>query len=38
MARTVAIGIQDYGTIIENDSFYVDKTMFIKEWWKAVTL
>ena len=33
MARTVAIGIQDFGTLIENDCFYVDKTAFIKEWW-----
>lgn len=34
MARTVAIGIQDFGKIIENDCFYVDKTHFIKEWWE----
>lgn len=34
MARTVAIGIQDYGKIIENNYFYVDKTSFIKEWWE----
>ena len=27
MARTVAIGIQDFGTLIENDCFYVDKTI-----------
>ena len=41
MARTVAIGIQDFSTIIENNYFYVDKTPFIKEWWEngdAVTL
>ena len=41
MARTVGIGIQDFGTIIENDYFYVDKTDFIREWWNggdAVTL
>ena len=35
MARTVGIGIQDFGKIIENDCFYVDKTYFIKEWWKS---
>lgn len=34
MARTVGIGIQDFGKIIENDCFYVDKTAFIKEWWE----
>ena len=41
MARTVAIGVQDYGTLIEKNCFYVDKTSFIKEWWEsedAVTL
>ena len=35
MARTVGIGIQDYGKIIENNRFYVDKTSFIKEWWDS---
>lgn len=35
MARTVGIGIQDFGKIIENDCFYVDKTYFIKEWWES---
>lgn len=35
MARTVAIGIQDFEQIIKNDYFYVDKTNFIKEWWEA---
>ena len=34
MARTVAIGIQDFSKIIENNCFYVDKTAFIKEWWE----
>lgn len=34
MARTTAIGIQDFGKIIENGYFYVDKTPFIKEWWE----
>ncbi len=34
MARTVGIGIQDFGKIIENNCFYVDKTGFIKEWWE----
>lgn len=35
MARIVAIGIQNYKEIIENNCFYVDKTAFIKEWWES---
>lgn len=35
MARTVAIGIQDFNEIIEKNYFYIDKTEFIKEWWEA---
>lgn len=35
MARTVGIGIQDFGKIIENHCFYVDKTDFIREWWES---
>lgn len=34
MARPVSIGNQDFGEIIENHCFYVDKTSFIKEWWE----
>ncbi len=34
MPRTVAIGVQDFGKIIKNHSFYIDKTKFIKEWWE----
>ncbi len=33
MARTVAIGKQDFEKVITEDVFYVDKTKFIKEWW-----
>ena len=33
MAKTVAIGVQDYAELIENNRFYVDKTGFIREWW-----
>lgn len=33
MARTVAIGHQDFETIRKNDFFYIDKTFFIREWW-----
>ncbi|MDE7206126.1 MAG: ATP-binding protein [Lachnospiraceae bacterium] len=35
MARTVAIGIQDFSKLIENDYFYIDKTSFISEWWDS---
>lgn len=34
MARVVGIGHQDFGHLIQNDYFYVDKTGFIKEWWE----
>ena len=34
MIRTVGIGIQDFEKLITNNSFYVDKTSFIKEWWE----
>ena len=33
MSVNIAIGIQDFSTLIENHYFYVDKTDFIKEWW-----
>ena len=35
MARTVAIGIQSFEKIIENNYFYIDKTDFIKAWWES---
>ncbi len=35
MARTVAIGIQDFGDLIQKKCLYIDKTMFIKEWWDS---
>ncbi len=35
MARTVAIGIQDFEKIVKNNYFYVDKTDFIREWWES---
>ena len=41
MAGTVAIGIQSFEDIRENNYFYIDKTDFIREWWEsgdAVTL
>ena len=35
MARTVAIGIQDFDKLIDGNYFYVDKTSFIMEWWES---
>ena len=35
MARTVAIGIQDFEKIRLENYFYIDKTPFIKEWWES---
>ena len=35
MKRTVAIGIQDFSTLREQNCFYIDKTYFIKEWWES---
>ena len=34
MARTAAIGVQDFAKIVEQNYFYVDKTQFLKEWWE----
>ena len=34
MPRTVNIGCQDFETIRREGYFYVDKTLFIKEWWE----
>ena len=33
MMRKVAIGIQSFNKIRERHCFYIDKTVFIKEWW-----
>ncbi|MCM1345184.1 MAG: AAA family ATPase [Muribaculaceae bacterium] len=34
MPRTVGIGRQDFEKIVTRNLFYVDKTLFIKEWWE----
>ena len=34
MAKTVAIGYQDFEKIRKKNLFYVDKTAFIREWWE----
>ena len=41
MSRPIAIGSQSFSTIIEENCFFVDKTLFIKDWWEnkdSVTL
>lgn len=35
MARTVAIGLQDFGDLIRKNYFYIDKISFIREWWES---
>ena len=34
MARKVGIGHQNFGELITENIFYIDKTLFIKEWWE----
>ena len=34
MARTVGIGIQCFEKLITENSFYIDKTDFIRQWWE----
>ena len=41
MAGKVAIGLQNFGDLIQGNYFYIDKTAFIREWWEngdSVTL
>ena len=35
MERKVAIGIQNFDKLREGNYFYVDKTLFIKQWWES---
>lgn len=35
MARTIAIGVQNFETLLRDGCFYIDKTEFIKEWWES---
>ncbi|MBQ3665962.1 MAG: AAA family ATPase [Lachnospiraceae bacterium] len=35
MAKNVAIGIQNFETMILRDCYYVDKTDLIREWWES---
>lgn len=34
MAKAIGIGKQNFENIILSNNFYVDKTLFIKEWWE----
>ena len=34
MARVIGIGKQNYEKVVGRHNFYVDKTLFIKEWWE----
>ena len=34
MANNVAIGIQDFEELRKENYFYIDKSLFIKEWWE----
>ncbi|MCQ2445107.1 MAG: AAA family ATPase, partial [Mailhella sp.] len=33
MARMIFSGVQDFAKLRETDSFYVDKTAFLRDWW-----
>ena len=35
MKKEIGIGIQSFEEIIKGNCFYVDKTLFIKEWWES---
>ena len=41
MKREIATGVQDFESLRINNRFYVDKTNFLRDWWRggdAVTL
>ena len=35
MARTISIGCQDFEMIRIEGYFYIDKTVFLSEWWEG---
>ena len=35
MKKTVGIGLQDFRKVQERNTFYIDKTQFIDEWWRS---
>ncbi|MBE6852332.1 MAG: hypothetical protein E7505_02485 [Ruminococcus sp.] len=34
MAQKIAIGRQSFDKLIKSNNFYIDKTLFIKDWWE----
>ena len=36
MKKAIATGIQDFEILQMNHGFYIDKTDFIREWWKEL--
>jgi len=34
VAQKIAIGRQSFDKLIKSDNFYIDKTLFIKDWWE----
>jgi len=37
MTKEISVGIQKFEDVIDDNTFYVDKTKFIEEWWKNDT-
>ena len=35
MARVVSVGRQDFEKLREKNNFYIDKTRFLVDWWRA---
>jgi hypothetical protein len=35
MARTISIGAQGYEGLRTRGNFYVDKTGFVRDWWRS---
>ncbi|MEE0026548.1 MAG: AAA family ATPase, partial [Atopobiaceae bacterium] len=35
MARVISIGAQGFEDLRENGYFYVDKTGFVRDWWRS---
>ena len=35
MPGKIAVGIQSFSKIRENKCFFIDKTLFIKDWWES---
>ena len=36
MEKVIATGSQDFEYLRKNNGFYVDKTAFIRKWWKGL--